>query len=158
MIGTHTMMEQHHTQSLLAPSASQQASEHMTTPPGEPRKLSQNKERTALLIGWILRGGVIVSAAITLLGVLLLPFRSGGLTGLRLDMFPHTLGEVWVGLLGLHPMAIIAFGLLLLIATPVVTVTTSAIAFAMERDRRFVVIALLVLAILLTSFLLGRNG
>lgn len=46
---------------------------------------------------------------------MLLPFRSGGLTSLRLDTFPHTLGEVWVGLLELHPTAIIELGLLLLI-------------------------------------------
>lgn len=152
------MMEQHHSQSLLKTSTFQPASGYVTTPPEKPRKLSQSKDRTALMIGWILRGGVIVSAVITLLGLLLLPFRSGGFTGLRLDTFPHTLGEVWVGLLGLHPTAVIELGLLLLIATPVVTVATSAIAFAIERDRRFVVIALLVLAILLTSFLLGKNG
>lgn len=150
------MMEQHHTQALLETSTSQQAPEHMTTPLIQSRKLTQGKERTPLMIGWILRGGVIASAAITLLGLLLLPFRPGGLTDLK--TFPHTLGAVWMGLLGLHPQAIIALGLLLLIATPVVTVTASAIAFAIERDRRFVVIALLVLAILITSFLLGRNG
>lgn len=152
------MMEQHHTQALLETSTSQQAPEHLTTPPIQPHKLTLGKERTTLMIGWILRGGVIVSAAITLLGLLLLPFRPGGLTALSLDTFPHTIGEVWMGLLELHPQAIIALGLLLLIATPVVTVTASAIAFAIERDRRFVVIALLVLAILLISFLLGRNG
>ncbi len=152
------MREQHPTQALLETSASQPAPEHMTTPPIQPRKLTQGKERTASVIGWILRSGVIASAAITLLGLLMIPFHPGGLAGLRLDTFPHTVGEVWVGLLGLNPLAIIALGLLLLIATPVVTVTTSAIAFAIERDRRFVVIAVLVLAILITSFLLGRNG
>lgn len=110
------------------------------------------------MIGWILRGGVIASASVTLLGLLLLPFRPGGLTDHRLETFPHTLGEVWAGLVGFHPQAIIALGLLLLIATPVITVTTSAIAFSMERDRRFALIALTVLAILITSFLLGRNG
>ncbi len=130
----------------------------MTTLPIQPRKLTQGEERTTFMIGWILRGGVIASAAITLLGLLPLLIPPGGLTDRRLETFPHTLSEVWMGLLGLHPQAIIALGLLLLIATPVVTVTASAIAFAIERDRRFVVIALLVLAILITSFLLGRNG
>lgn len=152
------MMEQHHSQHLLEPSTTQQVTAFETLPPEQPRKLTRDKERSLLVIGWILRGGVIASAAITLLGLLLLLFRPGGLTGLSLDMFPHTLGDVWLGLLALHPQAIIVLGLLLLIATPVVTVTTSAIAFAVEHDRRFVVIALLVLAILITSFLLGKNG
>jgi len=151
------MMEQH-AQAFLETSVSRQAPENKTTPPIQPRMLTQGKERTPVMIGWILRGGVIASAAITLLGLLLLPLRSSGLTDRRLETVPHTVGDVWMGLLGLHPQAIIALGLLLLIATPVVTVTASAIAFAIERDRRFVVIALLVLAILITSFLLGRNG
>jgi uncharacterized membrane protein len=56
------------------------------------------------------------------------------------------------------PQAIIASGLLLLIVTPVVSVITSVVAFAIERDRRFVVIALVVLAILITSMLIGKGG
>jgi uncharacterized membrane protein len=152
------MIEQHHSQRLLEPSTTQQTPGSLTTLPEPSRKLARDKERSLLIIGWILRCGVIASAVVTLLGLLLLLFRPGGLAGLSLDTFPHTLSDVWVGLLALHPQAIIALGLLLLIATPVVTVTGSAIAFAVEHDRRFVVIALLVLAILLTSFLLGRNG
>jgi uncharacterized membrane protein len=58
----------------------------------------------------------------------------------------------------LQPQAIIASGLLLLIVTPVVTVITSVVAFAIERDRRFVVIALVVLAILISSMLIGKGG
>jgi uncharacterized membrane protein len=152
------MLEQRHARALLETSKTQPVSEHMSIPAVQRCKLIQDKECTPLMIGWILRGGVMASAAITLLGLLLLPFRPGGLSSLRLDAFPHGISEVWIGLLGLNPLAIIALGLLLLIAIPVATVTTSAIAFAIERDRRFVVIALLVLAILLTSFLLGRNG
>lgn len=154
----NNMMEQHYGQRLLETSTTQQVPAHETLPPEQPRKLTRNKERSLLVIGWILRSGVMASAVVTLLGLLLLLFRPGGLTSLRLGAFPHSLGDVWLGLLALHPQAIIALGLLLLIATPVVTVTTSAIAFAVERDRRFMVIALIVLAILLTSFLLGRNG
>jgi uncharacterized membrane protein len=152
------MMEQQHNQSLPGSSKLLQHVDQTKAPPPGPQVSAKVKERTALLIGWMLRGGVIVSAAMTVIGLLLLPFRPGALNDRRMEAFPHTLVEVWSGLLGLHPQAIIALGLLLLIATPVLTVTTSAIAFAVERDCRFVVIALIVLAILVTSFALGRNG
>ena len=82
----------------------------------------------------------------------MLPLRPGGLSVNRLLSFPHTLGQVWAGLLVLRPQAIIALGLLLLIATPILRVAVSIVAFAFERDLRFVVISTsLVLAILLLS-------
>jgi uncharacterized membrane protein len=46
-------------------------------------------------------------------------------------------------------------GLLLLIATPVLRVAVSAIGFALEHDKRFVVITLVVLAVLVGSFAVG---
>jgi uncharacterized membrane protein len=54
--------------------------------------------------------------------------------------------------------AIVMAGLLLLIATPVVRVAISVLAFVYQRDRTFVVITSVVLALLLTSFALGRGG
>ena len=71
---------------------------------------------------------------------------------------PHSFSQVWSGLKVLQPQAIIATGLLFLIATPVITVTTPLVAFAIERDRRFVVITSIVLAILLASILIGKGG
>jgi uncharacterized membrane protein len=126
----------------------------------KPKKLIQTKEYTSSIIGWILRCGVILSATIILIGFLLLLVHSGGRSGpgLSIGIFPHTLFQVWSGLLVLQPQAIIASGLLLLIVTPVVTVITSVVAFAIERDRRFVVIALVVLAILISSMLIGKGG
>jgi uncharacterized membrane protein len=126
----------------------------------KPKKPRQAREYTSIIIGWILRAGVILSATIILIGFLLLITHSGGMSGFGVSSgtFPHTLGQVWSGLLVLQPQAIIASGLLLLIVTPVITVTTSAVAFAVERDRRFVVIALVVLAILITSMLIGKGG
>ena len=56
-----------------------------------------------------------------------------------------------------HGQAIIQFGLLLLIATPVARVAFSAVGFAIERDSMYVVITLIVLAILLYS-LFGSSG
>lgn len=110
-----------------------------------------NKELTAKIIGWILQGGVILSAAIILIGVILLPLRPGGLSVQRFLTFPQTLSQVWAGLLVLRPQAIIALGLLFLIATPIVRVMVSIVAFMLEHDRRFVVITIFVLAILLLS-------
>ncbi len=127
--------------------------EHTLGGPPEPhQKLPFDKEEfTANLIGWILQGGVILSASIILIGLLMLPLRPGGFSVSGLLSFPQTFSQVWVGLLMLHPQAIIALGLLLLIATPILRVAVSIVAFALERDRRFVVITALVLAILLLS-------
>ncbi len=108
------------------------------------------------IIGWILQGGVILSASVITLGLLLLPTRPGGLSVQRLLDFPYSLSQVVQGLLILRPQAVIALGLILLIATPVTRVAVSIITFALERDRQYVVITSLVLAILLFSmFYLG---
>jgi uncharacterized membrane protein len=119
---------------------------------------SNHKKDYSAIIGWILRGGAILSAAIVLIGMLLLLLHPGDLPETSLQVFPHTLDQVWTGLLALQPQAVIAAGLLLLIATPVMTVTAAAVTFALERDWRYVVIALLVLAILITSFFIGKGG
>lgn len=101
----------------------------------------------------------MLSASIVLLGLLMLVLRPGGFTVQELLNFPQTLNQVWAGLLLLHPHAVIALGLLLLIATPIVSVMVSIVAFALERDRNFVVITALVLTILLLSnVLLGTMG
>lgn len=120
--------------------------------------LSNHKKEYSAIIGWILRGGAILSAAIILIGILLLLLHPGDLPETSLQAFPHTLDQVWTGLLALQPQPVIAAGLLLLIATPVMTVTAAAVTFALERDWRYVVIALLVLAILITSFFIGKGG
>jgi uncharacterized protein len=124
------------------------------------KKATRAKEYTSSIIGWILRGGVILSATIILIGFLLLLAHAWGKSGLEVSIgtFPHTLGQVWSGLLVLRPQAIIALGLLSLIAIPVITVITSIVAFTIERDRRFVVIAFVVLVILITSLLIGKVG
>lgn len=127
-------------------------------PPDSQAQFTDAKASTNILIGWVLRSGVLLSASITLVGLLLLPLRPGGLSVQRMLTFPQTFSQEWMGLLMLHPQAIILLGIVLLITTPVLSVATSAVAFAQERDRLFVVISLIVLAILLTSFFLERGG
>ncbi len=117
-------------------------------------------ERVAMndVISWILQGGVIASAAIICLGCGLLLFHSPQAASQPLGSFPHTPGEVWQGLGRFSPQAYIALGLLLLIATPVLRVLVSILAFARENDRRYVVITTLVLLVLCLSFFLGKGA
>ena len=110
------------------------------------------------VIGWILQVGVLISAGVICSGIILLLVHPGHGSSQQLFVFPHTLSEVGNGLLALHPQAFIALGLLLLIATPVVRVAASIFAFALEHDRRYVAITLVVLTILLVSFLLGKGA
>jgi uncharacterized membrane protein len=49
----------------------------------------------------------------------------------------------------LNPLGLIQFGLLLLIATPLARVAFSVAAFALQRDRTYVVVTLFVLAVVL---------
>lgn len=111
------------------------------------------------VIGWILQSGVTLSAFFIIIGLLLLPTRPGGLSIQRLLNFPETLDQIRQGLLILRPQAIIALGLLILIATPVVRVAASIVSFALEKDTKYVVITSIVLAILLFSiFFLGSTA
>jgi len=112
---------------------------------------------TYTIIGWVLQGGVILSAAVIVIGLFLEFLQPNKFAPQKLQFFPQTFGQVWAGLLVLRPQAVIALGLLLLIATPVVRVAVSIVAFAAERDRRFVVITAVVLLILLFSIFYVGN-
>jgi len=127
-----------------------------------PRDAADREERVRqaeLLISYVLRGGVVVSAGIIALGVVLFYARylaSGG--HLRPGPPPRTVGVVLAGVGRGDPVALIALGLLVLLMTPVLRVVVSVVTFALERDRLYTGITLLVLFILLVSFLLGRGG
>lgn len=73
-------------------------------------------------------------------------------------VFPHTAGAVLRGLASGSGPAIVMAGLFLLIVTPVLRVAALIVAFGVHRDRRFVAITAVVLALLLISFALGRAG
>ncbi len=54
------------------------------------------------------------------------------------------------------PAAYLSLGLLLLIATPFVRVAGSIVAFALQRDRRYVLVTAVVLAVMCLSVVVGR--
>ena len=106
--------------------------------------------KTELIISGVLRGGVLLSVAVILGGIV--DFFVLRYTGHLLHpTFPDTLPRVLSGLLAGDAPAIIVAGLLILLATPVMRVAVSILAFAIEEDRTYVIITALVLAILLFS-------
>jgi uncharacterized membrane protein len=119
-------------------------------------------QRIELIIGGLLRTGVILAAAVVLFGAVVYLVHHGN-EAPNYAVFrgePENLksaSDIVHGALGMSGQAIIQLGLLLLIATPVARVLFSAIAFAIEGDYMYVVITLVVLAILLYS-LFGWSG
>ena len=118
--------------------------------------------KTELVISGVLRGGVLLSVAVILAGVCY--YYALRLLGrVPLATFPDTLAEVGAGLKAADPMAIVTAGLLVLLATPVLRVGVSIAAFAIEKDRTYVIITAIVLTILLFSIFgigayMGRPG
>jgi uncharacterized membrane protein YfcA/uncharacterized membrane protein len=100
-----------------------------------------------LIISSILRGGVLLSVVVILVGIagvyISLPRAALPAT------FPDTLPAVLSGSLQGNPLAIVILGLLILLATPLARVTVSIAAFAIERDRLYIIITSIVLTILL---------
>jgi uncharacterized membrane protein len=114
------------------------------------------------VIGWVLRIGVIVSISIVFYGGVLYIYRHGN------EVASHTkfvalptfvqLGGIFKGIMDYHGRSIIQFGIILLIATPILRIIFSAIGFALEKDRLYVCISLLVLLIIFISMLNGHMG
>ena len=115
-----------------------------------------NDQKIEDIIGNLLRIGVGTAAAVVLVGAAAYLVRHGfGHANYRVfrgepsDL--RTLRGIVRAALGLHPRGIIQLGLVLLIATPVARVAFSVLAFAVERDRMYMVFTLMVLGILILS-------
>ena len=115
-----------------------------------------NDERLERIISVVLRTGVLISAVIVLLGGAGYLVRHGSESA-NYHVFPRAPAEYRSARAIVHAIgpsnfrAIIQFGLLLLIATPIARVAFSLVGFAMERDRTYVAITLVVLAVLMYS-------
>jgi uncharacterized membrane protein len=121
-------------------------------------ELSSDKRvgQVEVAISRVLRAGVLLSAGIISFGMLDLWLLHSHYAGTQ--AVPTSLAGIWFGLSHADPSAIVVVGLLLLVATPVIRVAVSMIAFAVSHDLLYVGITALVLAILLFSFLSGLGG
>ncbi len=127
----------------------------MTHP--DPRS-APHDPRMQAIVGTLLRVGVLLAAAVVLSGGILYLARHGGAVPdyhvyHSQPTYLRGLGGIVRGALTLDARGVVQLGLVLLIATPIARVAFSAILFAFERDRTYVLVTLLVLSILLKSLL-----
>jgi uncharacterized membrane protein len=125
------------------------------------KSITWNDVTLEQIIGNLLRAGVALSAVVVLAGgiAFLLHYGGGRPDYHTFHSEPNTLrsvGAIIHDAAQLDSRGIIQLGLLLLILTPIARVVFSIFAFAMEGDRLYVLITLLVLGVLLYSLLFSR--
>jgi uncharacterized membrane protein len=116
--------------------------------------------RLETMVAAVLRTGVLLAAAVVLGGGFCYLIEHGSdPAGYRAfhgvaDQY-RQLGTILKAVAQGDCRGIIQLGLLLLIATPVVRVGLALVGFTLERDRTYIIVTAIVLAILLLS-LVGR--
>jgi uncharacterized membrane protein len=113
------------------------------------------------IIGRLLQVGVLVSAAVVVVGAIALITRHGHEVAdfrlFRPELSPlRSVAGIVRRASRFDSRAVVQFGLLLLIATPVARVALTLVAFALQRDRVYVAITALVLALLLFGLVWGH--
>lgn len=124
---------------------------------------SRPEDELELKLSKLLAGGVALSAAILVLGMLaLMLLRQTGYPPGALDFarvhpeaYPHSVSDLIEGLRHGRPLAIMALGLLVLVLTPVIRVASSVVLFATQRDYLYTAICSFVLMMLLLGMALG---
>lgn len=118
-------------------------------------------------VSHLLRAGVVLSLVVILAGTLLTFWHHRDymtnstsireLTGAGWE-FPHDLRAVAASALAGEGRGLVVGGLLILILTPVMRVALTLVMFFVEKDRPYVLLSAIVLALLTISFLLGKAG
>lgn len=116
-----------------------------------------NDRTMEIIMGRLLQVGVLLASFVMLLGgILYVKAHHAGTPDYRVfksepQALRHVSG-VMAGVAAGDPAAIIQLAVLLLIATPVARVMFSLVAFAIERDRLYMGVSAIVLAVLLFGF------
>lgn len=127
----------------------------MTTPDRPSRWTDHEVEQ---LVAGLLRIGVLVSAAVAALGGIALLVQHGleradyhVFTGGPAEL--RSVAGIVASAARLQSPGVVQLGLVLLIAIPILRVALSLVAFVLQRDRLYIAITSVVLAILLFSLL-----
>jgi uncharacterized membrane protein len=116
-------------------------------------------EQLDVFVGNLLRVGVLLAAAIVLVGGIIYLMRHESSLP-HYDVFQpselSSVGGIIRGVSSGSGRGLIQLGLLLLIATPVARVVLLLVGFTLQRDRFYAVVSVIVLASLLFSLFGGR--
>lgn len=119
-------------------------------------KPEQANHKMEIVIGNLLRAGVLTSGGVVFLGGILYLYHNG-LQSADYHIFQPTqsalcnVKDIFKSALTGQDTGIIQLGILILIATPIARVIFSLFAFLLQKDRLYVVITLIVVIILLYS-------
>ena len=124
--------------------------------------IEEPEQRIDDRMGRLLQTGVILAASVVFIGgvVYLLRHASPAINYRVFKGEPaeyRTLSGIVRDALAFHGRGLIQLGLLILIATPVARVAYSVLAFAYERDWKYVAFTFVVLSLLLYSLLQGHG-
>jgi uncharacterized membrane protein len=137
------------------------------TPPGPDPSVEEAGVHTLEAgIARVLRSGVAISLLLIVAGTALSfvhhPEYLRSLVALdrltRPGIAMHSVAEVLAGLALGRGQAVVALGLLVLLATPVIRVALSLALFLRYRDRTFAALTFVVLVLLFVSLALGKVG
>ena len=127
----------------------------------QPTTSKWSDRQLQLILGNVLRTGVLTAATVIFCGGVLYLVRHGAalpsyavFQGEPSDLC--SIGGIIADVISGSSRGIIQLGLLLLIATPVMRVLLSLVGFAWQRDGTYVLVSLTVLVLLLYSLFGGR--
>jgi uncharacterized membrane protein len=122
----------------------------------EPAEHGWQDQQIELIIGNLLRAGVLTAAAVVAFGAVPFLIQGGG----GQPDYKHFEGEppclrnvadIVMDAFRFHGKAVIQLGILLLVSTPVARVLLTVVAFAVQRDWLYAGVTVIVLTVLLVS-------
>jgi uncharacterized membrane protein len=113
------------------------------------------------VVGRLLQVGVFTAAAVAIVGAILVLIQHGSAApsfGEFTAAPAHltSVGGILRGVRELRSEAIVQLGIVLLVATPILRVAFTLVAFVLQRDRVYIGITTLVLALLIYGLAFGR--
>ena len=117
-----------------------------------------NDDKLEFILGNLLKIGVIVSGLVTLIGAILFLFQHGLETPNYHEFKPHVfnfsdLNTFFSEIIAFQSQAIMELGLLILIATPILRVLLSVIAYSFQKDYMYILFSGFVFLVMILGFL-----